>query len=298
MKETKLTIFTPVYNRAEKIKNLYVSLINQTVQDFVWIIVDDGSQDNIDEVVESFKNAGKININYYSQKNQGKHVAHNFGVTHCDTRFFVCVDSDDALLPYAVEEILNYIDENEKKLNEPLIAGILAYRGYSENEKIGEYPDSLSPASLAELYDCRKMTGDTVLVFKTEVIKKYPFPVFEGERFLRESIAYDLIDEKYKYLILDKILQTGEYCDDGLSKNASSLEIKSPLGAALYRYHESKKAKNIKSKMRNLTAYVFFSKIGRNTMECRKKLGIVYPIYWLLSISGYIKYRKMLEENI
>ena len=297
MKKNKLTIFTPVYNRAEKIRNLYESLVNQTVCDFTWMIVDDGSKDNIDEAVESFLENKKIDIKFYKQENQGKHVAHNFGVAHCNTQYFACVDSDDILLPCAVEEILNYISENAAIVEGTLISGIVSYRGYSEIKKIGHYPNSLSPASMSELYNLRGMTGDTFLIFKTEIIKKYPFPVLKGEKFLRESIAYDLIDENYKYAILNKIIYICEYCDDGLSKNASSLEMKSPCGAALFRYHEAQKAKTRKVKVRNLIAYVFFSRIGHNTVECKKKLGAIYPVYWLFSFSGYIKYRKVLKER-
>lgn len=297
MKEIKLTIFTPVYNRVEKIRNLYKSLVNQTVHEFTWMIVDDGSKDNIDEEVEAFLREEKIDIKYYKQKNQGKHVAHNFAVANCTTDFFTCVDSDDILLPNSVEELMIYIDENIDAINKESIAGVLSYKGYSETEKIGSYPKALSPASLSELYSFRGMTGDTFLIFKTKIVKRFPFPVFEGEKFLRESISYDLMDVDHKYLILDKILCICEYCDDGLSKNASRLEVKSPCGAALFRYHEAQKAKSKKVKMRNFTAYVFFSRIGHNTSECRKKLGVRYPLYWLLSFSGYIRYKDVLKAR-
>lgn len=295
MENSKLTIFTPVYNRADKIVNLYKSLVMQTITDFIWMIVDDGSSDNIDDIIESFIKESNLNIKYYKQKNQGKHVAHNFAVKHCNTDFFVCVDSDDTLLPYAVEDILKYIDVNRVNLNDNSICGILAYRGYSDKNKIGEYPNDLSPSSLNELYYYKGMSGDTLLVFKTNVIKEFPFPVFKNENFLRESISYDLIDISYKYLILNKILLICEYYDDGLTKNASKLEINSPLGAALFRYHEAKKSITKKSKIRNYIAYVFFSRLGHNIKECRNHLGLLFPIYYLLSFSGFIKYRKYLK---
>lgn len=165
------------------------------------------------------------------------------------------------------------------------------------SEKVGDYPVSVEPSSLSDLYSHKGMTGDTFLIFKTSVIKEYPFPVFKGERFLRESISYDLIDKKYKYLLLAKILYICEYCDDGLTKNASKLELNAPLGAALFRYHEAEKAPNARQKIRNLIAYAFFSRVGHNEIECRKRLGLRYPIYWLLSFSGYIRYRRFIKEN-
>lgn len=297
MGKKQLTIFTPVYNRANKISNLYQSLINQTNQDYMWMIVDDGSKDNIDDVVKSFIDENKIEIKYYKQENQGKHVAHNLGVSRCETDLFACVDSDDILLTNAVEEVLDYINKNQQALMQKSISGILAYRGYTSGGKIGNYPASTEPASLSDLYSKKGMTGDTFLIFKTGVIRKFPFPVFEGERFLRESISYDLMDREYKYLILRKILYLCEYCDDGLTRNASRLELKSPLGAALFRKHEADKAQRLKDKIRNLTAYVFFSRLGHNTKECRSILGYRYFLYWVLSFSGYIKYGRIMKEE-
>ena len=42
-----VTVFTPVYNREKEIVKLYESLCRQTVKDFEWIVVDDGSKDNV-----------------------------------------------------------------------------------------------------------------------------------------------------------------------------------------------------------------------------------------------------------
>lgn len=46
MENKFITIFTPTYNRAYIIRNLYNSLLKQTDKDFNWIVVDDGSSDN------------------------------------------------------------------------------------------------------------------------------------------------------------------------------------------------------------------------------------------------------------
>ena len=49
-----LTIFTPTYNRAYILPNLYQSLCKEPTEDFIWLIIDDGSSDNTQEVVEKF----------------------------------------------------------------------------------------------------------------------------------------------------------------------------------------------------------------------------------------------------
>ena len=50
----KLTVFTPTYNRAYILSKCYDSLVKQTNNDFIWMIVDDGSTDNTKELIDSY----------------------------------------------------------------------------------------------------------------------------------------------------------------------------------------------------------------------------------------------------
>ena len=87
-----LTVFTPTYNRAYILGELYESLLRQTDKRFMWLIVDDGSGDNTKELINGWKNDNKIAISYFYQKNGGKSLAHNLGVEKCSTELFTCVD--------------------------------------------------------------------------------------------------------------------------------------------------------------------------------------------------------------
>ena len=64
MKEYKLTILTPTYNRGVVLKRLYKSLLKQTYRNFEWVIINAGATDNIDEIVSNFVNEGIISIKY------------------------------------------------------------------------------------------------------------------------------------------------------------------------------------------------------------------------------------------
>ena len=59
-----ITVFTPVFNRVYCIKNAYDSLLEQSYQDFEWIIVDDGSTDNLQKLVNEWISARQIDIKY------------------------------------------------------------------------------------------------------------------------------------------------------------------------------------------------------------------------------------------
>ena len=95
----RMTVFTPTYNRAYILPKLYDSLCQQTVKSFEWLIVDDGSVDNTQELVEKWIEEKKIEIRYFKQANGGKQRAHNLGVEKSKEEIFVCVDSDDYVLP-------------------------------------------------------------------------------------------------------------------------------------------------------------------------------------------------------
>ncbi|MDL0414398.1 glycosyltransferase family A protein, partial [Clostridioides difficile] len=97
MYKYKFTVFTPTYNRAHLLENLYNDLKAQTYDfnDFEWLIVDDGSSDSTKELVEKFISENKLNIRYIYKENGGKHTAINLGVKNADGELFFIVDSDD-----------------------------------------------------------------------------------------------------------------------------------------------------------------------------------------------------------
>lgn len=296
MKNELITVFTPVYNRESMIMGLYKSLLKQTNKKFIWLIVDDGSTDNTWNVIERIRAEQKITVIATREKNQGKHVAHNLGVKLCETKLFVCVDSDDTLVPSCIQDIYNYYESHKQEINDQ-IAGIIAWKGFSEKRKIGKMPDCIVTSSLTDLYKVYHMTGDTMLIFRTEVIREYPFPHFEGETFLRETLSYNRIDDNYKYLIMNKILYIADYYEDGLSVNAPRLELRSPRGAAMFRWEEYKDSRTFKNKMRNLTAYIFFNRLAGNNRESIDRLKILFIPCWILSWYGYIYYAKFFSEN-
>lgn len=90
MYKYKFTVFTPTYNRAHLLENLYNDLKAQTYDfnDFEWLIVDDGSSDSTKELVEKFISENKLNIRYIYKENGGKHTAINLGVKNADGELF------------------------------------------------------------------------------------------------------------------------------------------------------------------------------------------------------------------
>lgn len=103
-----ITIFTPTYNRSELIYRVFHCLVNQINNNFVWIVVNDGSTDNTDNVLIDILNQNIIPIMYISKSNGGKHSAFQVALNECKTEYFMCMDDDDIYSSSAVD---TYLDE-------------------------------------------------------------------------------------------------------------------------------------------------------------------------------------------
>lgn len=249
-----ITVFTPTYNRGYIIESLYNSLLKQTCQDFKWIIVDDGSSDNTEEKVLSWINEKKLDITYFKQDNSGKHVAHNKGVELCDTEYFFCIDSDDHLTEEAIEKIKSAI-KKEKEFEDT--CGIIFRRGYNKKKVIGKKVDFNNILiSTTDLYERKKFSGDLALIYRTQILKQYLFPVFEGEKFVTEAVIYDRIALKYKMLFIDEIIYIGEYLEDGYTKNIKEVFKKSPNGYKLWLEQRIELEVNCFSKIKKIAVYI------------------------------------------
>lgn len=228
----KITIFTPTYNRAYILEQAYQSLLNQTNKNFIWLIVDDGSTDNTSELVENWKKENKIYIEYIKQENQGKHIAHNTAVKNCKTDFFLILDSDDFLSKNAIEILEK---ETEKIKDKEDISGIIGNRWLPKtNEVIGtEIPKGITYTTGLELYQKLGFKGDTLRLYKINVLKQFLFPKIEGEKFVYENVVFDAIDSKYRMLINRDKLYYCEYLEDGYTKNSNKLKENNPIGYSL-----------------------------------------------------------------
>ena len=104
-----LTVFTPAYNRADLLARCYESMKRQSNKDFIWMIIDDGSTDGTQGVVEQWlKEELDFEIQYYYKENGGLHTAYNEAISHIETELCVCIDSDDYMPDDAVEKILSF----------------------------------------------------------------------------------------------------------------------------------------------------------------------------------------------
>lgn len=247
MNKPFLSIITPTLNRAYILSQCYESLCKQTSKNFEWIIVDDGSQDDTENLAYIWKKKNKINIQYIKQANGGKHRAHNMGVNNSKGELIVCVDSDDALIESAVQRV----EEVWKEVKDKAVAGILALRGdFSRKPICSEIPKGINVCTTYDLAHKYNFKGDTMLIYRSEILKKYQFPEFNGEKFIPECSIYYEIDKEFPMYLLNEVLYLCEYLQDGLTQNFHTVLKKNPIGTAYCYYIYFKNSYEMKFKMK------------------------------------------------
>lgn len=287
-----LTIFTPTYNRAYILGRLYNSLVKQTCQQFVWLVVDDGSDDDTTELFQKWKNEGKIRIQYYRIKNGGKSHAHNYAVESCSTSYFTCVDSDDYLIDEAVEEIYKGLEEAEQ-LN---CIGCVFPRKKPNGQPIAIWPENLKKSTLMDSYCIYGAKGDTMLIYQTKILKKFRFPSFEGEKFVPESYLYDQIDQLGEMLFVHKAIYVGDYLDDGYTNSMAKLIAHNPKGYLCYIEQRLQLDNGLKQIFLDEIRYTAIYFVIYRRLYIRK---MKFPFYaFIASPFGYLLYKKRYAEYL
>lgn len=287
LRNIKVTVFTPTFNRGYIIEKLYNSLKLQTSAEFEWVVVDDGSSDNTEELIKGWMNEDNFfSINYVKVKNGGKHRAINRGVKLAKGKLFFIVDSDDYLTSDAIEKLLNWEASLPDKLH---FAGVAGARGYSNSQMIGsghgvEYIDCKNEER--EKYGLR---SDKAEAYYTEILKQFPFPEFENENFITESVVWNAISRAgYKIRWYDQIIYIGEYRDDGLTADNMGLFMRNPKGHLLALKSDfSLPSNSLKRKMAIIGMYYKVGKrLDMDTGVLASDLGVPQM---LLILFGYMR---------
>lgn len=227
-----VTVFTPTYNRAYILGDLYHSLQRQTCMDFEWLIVDDGSADDTKALVASWQ--GEKNpflIRYVYQENGGKCRAINRGLKEADGRLFFTVDSDDYLTDDAIEKVIRWDGELPRDGH---FCGYVGNRGITPTQTPNRlFPGGYLDGTALDRYD--QVDGERAFVFYTEIHRKYLYPEFPGEKFLTEAVTWDLMaHDGYKMRFYNDIIWIWEYKDDGLTRAGYRVFLENPQGTGLF----------------------------------------------------------------
>ena len=249
----KVSICVPTYNRKDYLKETLESVFAQTYRDYEVLIVDDGSNDGTDQMIEE----SNYPIRYFWQKNQGESSARNKLLELAEGKYLTFIDSDDLLLPYAVEELVNLVEHNG--------SDIVAYSSYvsidERGKKVKRKPRKLPSGYIAaDLFEyiyvhscgtmCRKKLLEEAGGFDVslpacspyalwlKLSLKYKFipaerPTFKRRRHSGNLSAYSFANRKIELNVLEHAYQNG--FSDNIKEVISPRRAKKRLSQEGYR---------------------------------------------------------------
>lgn len=194
----KVTVFTPFYNRRHTIDRVFDSLVSQTYKDFEWLIIDDGSSDDVSDIIERYRASAEFPIRYYYKKNGGKHTAANYANYLTDSEYIIILDSDDAIPPETIENFLKTWDSiDESKRDEYWSVVGRCLDSVTHEPMSAPFPEGINESENPRLV-AATCPGEKFSCIKTAKLKEFPYPEPEGTNFITECVVWNKMDKKYK----------------------------------------------------------------------------------------------------
>lgn len=212
------TVVTPTYNRAHTLERVYLSLREQSFQDFEWVIVDDGSTDNTRAMVMGWQQEASFPIYYIWQNNQHKKTAFNRGVKKASGELVVALDSDDSLdtnALYSMARVWSEIPVRER----PQFVAITGLCARPDGRIVGDmYPMDVVDATALDMTFKFHVKGEKFGCLRTDVLRDFPFPE-EIAGFVPESLVWRAIARRgYLTRFVNQVFRVYHDSPDSLSR--------------------------------------------------------------------------------
>jgi hypothetical protein len=244
----------------------------------VWLVVDDGSTDNTKAVVESLRAGSDFPVVYIRGQGAGKHDAFNLAIAAASTELLLDVDSDDLLADGALGAIAELY---EKIKNDEGIGGFAGTTSLLDGKPLNKpYAEEGFICDTMRIKDLHHI-HDVPEVYRTDILKKYRFPIFAGERFVTEAYLFDELTAAYPLRYYNRTLKVVEYLADGLSSKSAEIRRKSPRGAVNYYF---RRFRLTKSPVFKLKAALNFARFAIWAPREAARLGLRSPLLGLCAL--------------
>lgn len=296
----KIAVVTPVYNDAECLWRLYTGIEDSTDKDVCWIIINDGSTDNTEEIMRRIRQAASFPVKLMTKKNGGKCRALNSVFEkNNEFDFYLILDSDEMIKNDAIENIKSKVYQYYE---EERVGSIYVWRNMVNDKKVSQCYQNRPDGDVLVTYYGKCTSGSFhqggAIGYYKRLIDHYRFREFFGEKYLGEStLLLEAAQNHYAdfTVLSDAVLSDGAYQEGGLSKQGRLLRIRNPYGMIYYSgLMASAPLRYIGLKVKYsiaVQAYAFLSDIGKKDLERvnidRKYLkwwayipGLVLGIYW------------------
>ena len=228
------TVFVPTYNRAGTLRRTLDSVARQTCRDLELVIIDDGSTDDTAELVAEWRRGVDFPVRYVQQANQGQHAAQNRGVQEARGELFVKLDSDDALTPRALA-ILRHHWESIPAEERDGFAGVEGLTAFFDGTVAGTpFPRDVIDSDYVTLRRHHRIKGDKKNALRTDLLRQWPYPRFEGERHMRPSWLLKNLARTHRTRYVNDVIEWIEYQPGGLSSDRFTLRMRNPKSYRQY----------------------------------------------------------------
>ncbi len=299
MKTPEVTIITPTFNRAHTLPRVFESLQQQSFQDFEWLVIDDGSTDNTRQLIESYQKIAEFSISYYHQDNQHKFLSLFRGIDLAAGEYICPLDSDDAILPDALETLIKTWRQIPDAEN---IVFVSAHCQDQNGNLVGDlFPKDPLICTIFDLRYKYNVKGDKWGMGKTETYKKMKLNLekLAGMGFIPEGVFQFQFDILGYHYCINKVCRT--YFRDMEDEHSLANQFYDPKNAfglaenykAFLNTYDHKLWSNPKPLIRNLGGYLKFSAIDQRPL---KKITeevkyvpfkiasvLLYPVFKLIS---------------
>lgn len=249
-----LTVFTATYNRGHLIEQLYQSLLRQNCFEFEWLVIDDGSDDNTPQLFEDWlQRDNPFTIRYFRQENQGLIRTLNRGVTLANGEYFAKIDSDDYVVDNYCETLLTWLQQIEGLDNLYAVSGLkVTPNGIPLKGVWPTFPQNAPYVDTTDLERWKyNLDADMCEAWRTDILRKHPFPVWEGEKFAPEQIVFhEIALEGWQIRWFPIAMCVCVYQEGGLTLGASKLEAQNPMGYAMMYNHKLKHVKGFVKRLK------------------------------------------------
>ena len=297
----KLTILTPTYNRGHIIEKPYESLQKQTCHDFEWLVVDDGSNDNTEELFDKLCSEEKLfKITYVKRPRQGLNRALNYAINHIDSDYVFKFDSDDCLMPDAVEKLLEWINDID---NDQGIVGVGIARCFPNGEYLKGVPPVVNEEGYVDATNLERpkynLDADMSEAYKVRVLKQFPYPVWETELYAPEQLCLnEMALAGYKVRWYADKLYICEYLPGGITKDSRRLEKNNPMGFAMMYNHMLKYGYSFRKKYKAAIQHIALSIVGRKPAYIFKSNALLttflaLPVGIVLSLRRFFQFKNV-----
>lgn len=258
-----ITIFVPTYNRARTLGAALESCDQSVFRDFEVLVVDDGSVDDTKSLVHQLQGQVDYPLRYAYQDNQGKHVAHNHAVTLAKGLLFLTLDSDDKLLPEALGALHDaWYDIDETQRDQYCgINGLC----YEFGKLTSSYPEKYVDADFLSIRRICQSFGEKRSALRVDILKRYPYPVFPGEKHCRPRLIENRMGRHYRTRFANIALIDVGHEDDGISANRRCITICNPRAYREYFLEEIRDHAEFNSRK---SLFSYYKRYARHSFNC------------------------------